>query len=324
MRLFEEHNEYVKFSNAFWHLDFSIQYNKEKMDAANAATKPLMRTLYMQALEAMNKLIEPDSAAPVTVPSGASRVNLNFAVPLDSNLRLKATSMPSGGLYRNNNSAVYPYEIPGLVSITGCSAGASFYCYFYDWEIFTPNGTCESASSPVDVIVNGPSNPVVVGDTICDAGSLTLNASGSGIINWYDSNGLLVGTGTSFVTPILTSSQIYYAQAVDGSCTSDTVAVNAVVNPCAGIVDPLIFLNSFYVFPNPTEGHFQLQINPFVKGRLSFTLTDINGKLLYREAITEIFGQSLVDVDASNLKTGLYFVNLTFDNNTYTKRISIE
>ena len=41
----------------------------------------------------------------------------------------------------------------------------------------------------------------------------------------------------------------------------------------------LIFLNSFYVFPNPTEGHFQLKINPFVKGHLSFTLTDVNGKL---------------------------------------------
>ena len=290
-----------------------------------------LKSAKVYALNAGNISIELQASdgsilqsATVTVPSGASRVNLNFAVPLDSNLRLKATSMPSGGLYRNNNSAVYPYEIPGLVSITGCSAGASFYCYFYDWEIFTPNGTCESASSPVDVIVNGPLNPMVVGDTICDAGSLTLSASGSGTINWYDSNGLLVGTGNTFITPILTSSQVYYAQAVDGSCTSDTVAVNAVVNPCAGIVDPLIFLNSFYVFPNPTEGHFQLQINPFVKGRLSFTLTDINGKLLYREAINEIYGQSLVDVDASNLKTGLYFVNLTFDNNTYTKRISIE
>ena len=290
-----------------------------------------LKSAKVYALNAGNISIELQASdgsilqsATVSVPSGASRVNLNFAVPLDSNLRLKATSMPSGGLYRNNNSAVYPYEIPGLVSITGCSAGASFYCYFYDWEIFTPNGTCESASSPIDVIVNGPLNPIVVGDTICDAGSLTLSASGSGTINWYDSNGLLVGTGNTFITPILTSSQVYYAQAVVGSCSSDTVAVNAVVNPCAGIVDPLIFLNSFYVFPNPTEGHFQLQINPFVKGRLSFTLTDINGKLLYREAINEIYGQSLVDVDASNLKTGLYFVNLTFDNNTYTKRISIE
>ena len=290
-----------------------------------------LKSAKVYALNAGNISIELQASdgsilqsATVTVPSGASRVNLNFAVPLDSNLRLKATSMPSGGLYRNNNSAVYPYEIPGLVSITGCSAGASFYCYFYDWEIFTPNGTCESASSPIDVIVNGPLNPMVVGDTICDAGSLTLSASGSGTINWYDSNGLLVGTGNTFITPILTSSQVYYAQAVVGSCSSDTVAVNAIVNPCAGIVDPLIFLNSFYVFPNPTEGHFQLQINPFVKGRLSFTLTDINGKLLYREAINEIYGQSLVDVDASNLKTGLYFVNLTFDNNTYTKRISIE
>ena len=47
-----------------------------------------------------------------------------------------------------------------------------------------------------------------------------------------------------------------------------------------------------------------------------------NTKIL--DSINEIYGQSLVDVDASNLKTGLYFVNLTFDHNTYTKRISIE
>ena len=290
-----------------------------------------LKSAKVYALNAGNISIELQASngsilqsATVNVPSGASRVNLNFAVPLDSNLRLKATSMPSGGLYRNNNSAVYPYEIPGLVSITGSSAGASYYCYFYDWEIFTQNGTCESASSPIDIIVNDPIDLVVIGDTICDNGSLTLNASGSGTINWYDTNGILVGTGNSFITPILTSSQVYYAQVVVGSCSSDTMAVNAVVNPCTGIVDPLIFLKSFYVFPNPNDGHFQLQINPFVKGRLSFTLTDINGKLLYSEDINEINGQSLVDVDASNLKTGLYFVNLTFDNNTYTKRISIE
>ena len=290
-----------------------------------------LKSAKVYALNAGNISIELQASngsilqsATVNVPSGASRVNLNFAVPLDSNLRLKATSMPSGGLYRNNNSAVYPYEIPGLVSITGSSAGASYYCYFYDWEIFTQNGTCESTSSPIDIIVNDPIDLVVIGDTICDNGSLTLNASGSGTINWYDTNGILVGTGNSFITPILTSSQVYYAQAVVGSCSSDTMAVNAVVNPCTGIVDPLIFLKSFYVFPNPNDGHFQLQINPFVKGRLSFTLTDINGKLLYRDTINKINGQSLVDVDASNLKTGLYFVNLTFDNNTYTKRISIE
>lgn len=263
-------------------------------------------------------------SATVSVPSGASRINLNFAVPLDSNLRLITTGMPSGGLYRNNNSAIYPYEVPGLVSITGCSAGASYYCYFYDWEIFTPNGTCESATFPVNVQVNGPINPVLVGDTICDSGSLTLTASGSGTINWYDVNGILVGTGNTFITPELFSTQVYYAQSVLGTCLSESIAVSAVVNPCAGLVDPLIFMNTFSVYPNPNDGHFQLKINPFVKGKVSFFISDINGKLLYRESINEIYGQSTVDVNASSLKRGLYFVHLTFDNNTYTKRVVVE
>jgi hypothetical protein len=260
----------------------------------------------------------------VSVPSGASRITLNFAVPLDSNLRLRVTSVPTGGLYRNNNSAIYPYEIPGLVSITGCSAGASYYCYLYDWEIFTPNGTCESALTPVNIVVNGPMNLTVLGDTICDAGTLVLSASGMGTINWYDSNGALVGTGNTFATPVLTSSQVYYAQSVIDSCASEMIPVDAVVLPCAGIVDPLVFMNSFSIFPNPNNGHFQLKLNPFLKGNVSYSITDINGKLLYRESINEIYGQSLVDVNASYLSKGLYLVNLTFDNNTYTKRVSIE
>jgi len=72
VRLFMEHNEYVKFSNAFWHLDFSIQYYKEKMDAANVTTKPLMRTLYMQALEAMIKLLTPEPAATAAATAASS------------------------------------------------------------------------------------------------------------------------------------------------------------------------------------------------------------------------------------------------------------
>jgi len=72
VQLFEDRNEYVKFSNAFWHLDFKIQYYKEKMDAANAASKQLMRTLYTEALEAMIKLLTPEPAAAAATATAAS------------------------------------------------------------------------------------------------------------------------------------------------------------------------------------------------------------------------------------------------------------
>jgi hypothetical protein len=36
-------------------------------------------------------------------------------------------------LVRNSAGVVYPYSLPGMLQITGSSAGASYYYYFYDW-----------------------------------------------------------------------------------------------------------------------------------------------------------------------------------------------
>lgn len=90
-----------------------------------------------------------------TVPAGSSRVNLNFAIPIDSNLRLVGKNITTGtGLYRNNNSATYPYDMTGVLSIVGASAGASYYYYFYDWEILRQNSTCSSELVPVTAVVS--------------------------------------------------------------------------------------------------------------------------------------------------------------------------
>jgi len=84
-----------------------------------------------------------------TVPAGVSYVSLNFTVPGGSSYRLNYTG---GTVYmlRNNSANVsYPYGIPGVVTITGSSAGASYYYYFYDWKIATSSSTCPSAKVPV-------------------------------------------------------------------------------------------------------------------------------------------------------------------------------
>ncbi|RYD92460.1 MAG: T9SS type B sorting domain-containing protein, partial [Sphingobacteriales bacterium] len=82
--------------------------------------------------------------------------------------------------------------------------------------------------------VTSTNNP----QAVCGMGLLTLQATASaGIVNWYDAatGGNLVGTGNSFTTPSLTASAIYYAEAVDGTCTSASrTAVAANVNPYAG------------------------------------------------------------------------------------------
>ncbi|MBP6334433.1 MAG: T9SS type A sorting domain-containing protein [Bacteroidia bacterium] len=84
----------------------------------------------------------------------------------------------------------------------------------------------------VQAIVNATSTaPTASNVTNCGPGNVTLTASASAPISWYDaaSNGLLLGTGSSFITPYLNSTTTYYA--VAGTvCPSSAVAVNAIIN----------------------------------------------------------------------------------------------
>ena len=72
----------------------------------------------------------------------------------------------------------------------------------------------------------------------CDSGTVTLQATTNvGTLNWYDASvgGNLVGTGTSFTTPSLTSTTTYYVESVNGVCSSARSAVIATVNTTPSI-----------------------------------------------------------------------------------------
>ncbi|WP_395062968.1 T9SS type B sorting domain-containing protein [Flavobacterium sp.] len=72
------------------------------------------------------------------------------------------------------------------------------------------------------------------GATICNSGSVTLQATATiGTINWYTNatGGTSIANGTSFTTPILTSTTTYYADVFPAGCTTGTrTAVTATIN----------------------------------------------------------------------------------------------
>ena len=55
---------------------------------------------------------------------------LNFYVPIATNMQLGVSSSYSD-LYRNDENAVYPYNIGNVINITGSSARQPGYYYFY-------------------------------------------------------------------------------------------------------------------------------------------------------------------------------------------------
>ncbi len=93
---------------------------------------------------------------------------------------------------------------------------------------------CISPRTPVVATINSqPAITSTTGASRCGPGSVTLLAqSDFGTIKWYDANtgGNLVETGTSFATPSLAVTKIYYVEATQGSCSSPRVAVTAEIN----------------------------------------------------------------------------------------------
>jgi len=87
----------------------------------------------------------------VNIPTGTSRVTLNFDLPVGNNFELGIQG--NVDLYRNNSGAVFPYTLGGLVSITGTNAGdPDYYYFFYDWELQEP--PCKSLRTMVPVSLN--------------------------------------------------------------------------------------------------------------------------------------------------------------------------
>lgn len=98
------------------------------------------------------------------------------------------------------------------------------------------NGACAPVNSSVATITKGTATtPTGTGASSCGPGSVTLTASGcpGGTINWYNlaSGGSSIATGTSYATPVLSTTTNYYITCTLNGCTSNRVTVVATITP---------------------------------------------------------------------------------------------
>jgi len=104
------------------------------------SSKATSRTIYLK--NSSGTII--DSLA--TSVNGTASVNLNFHVPEGTGYTLYAGF--SNYLWRDTTGATYPYTVSGVLSITGNTADAAhYYYYFYNWQIL--QDSCVSARVPV-------------------------------------------------------------------------------------------------------------------------------------------------------------------------------
>ncbi|MES2370982.1 MAG: gliding motility-associated C-terminal domain-containing protein [Bacteroidota bacterium] len=140
------------------------------------------------------------------------------------------TASAPGGTYQ-----WYDAASGGNLLYTGVSYTLSSINTTTTFYVQTTVGFCTGQRTGVTVKVNPiPPAPTSSGGSICAGNSVTLSAGGStGSYQWYDSTvlGNLLATGTSFSTPVLNATRIYYVQATQSGCTSARTAVTANVIP---------------------------------------------------------------------------------------------
>jgi len=162
--------------------------------------------------------------------------------------------------YFDTTITVYPAsESPTITAGTRCGPGAitlsaasadSLYWYenssggssIFTGSVFTTpyiTGTetyyvqagtdCPSEREQViATILPGISSPVVNGMQVCFSGTAALAASSSAAVHWYDDPiaATPLFTGANFVASSLTTSTTFYAEADNGTCTSERVPVD--------------------------------------------------------------------------------------------------
>ena len=132
----------------------------------------------------------------------------------------------------NTNAFITPAEANSPPTL-----GGTYYGFFYD-----ATNDCASPTLQINLVLNlTPMLTSVNGDDRCGPGTvvLTATASDNATINWYASStgGGIIGTGSSFTTPIISTSTSYYAEATLNSCASERQQVIATIQqqPSAGI-----------------------------------------------------------------------------------------
>ena len=128
-------------------------------------------------------------------------------------IQWQSSSTGSPGSYTDIGSAVNPQYVTPVITTTT----------WYGVQFKNEAGTVCSFNPTKQITVNNPLLLSTTPGTRCGTGTVTLGTSVSGgaTANWYNvpSGGVSIGSGTSFNTPIISSTTTYYVAASNGGST---------------------------------------------------------------------------------------------------------
>jgi gliding motility-associated-like protein len=139
--------------------------------------------------------------------------------------RCDAGSVTLGAVASGGTINWYNVPVGGIVLATGTSFTTPNIAITTTYYIDATAAGCTTPTRTaiIATIIATPTITSTLTASRCDAGTVTLGAVASaGTINWYNvsTGGTSLGTGTSFITPSITSTTTFYVDATASLCTT--------------------------------------------------------------------------------------------------------
>jgi len=153
--------------------------------------------------------------------------------------------------------------------------------------------SCQSTILTTNVVTVTVDNPQIASTTPasrCGIGTVTLNATPvAGTISWYAdaSGGTALGTGTSFTTPVISSSTTYYASAGAGASTAHFGLLDRVGSTTnTGYSDLGLMFDAYQSFTLQSVAMYPIATTPSGNASITIALKNSAGTILQSTTVS--------------------------------------
>ncbi|MCX6312034.1 MAG: PKD domain-containing protein [Bacteroidetes bacterium] len=103
-------------------------------------------------------------------------------------------------------------------------------------------------------------------------------------------------------------------------CGTDTSIIIIAVDG----IENIPFANSVNVYPNPTNGQFNVLFNNNNNSVVSIQLYNLEGKLMQQKQINNVKAGTSVQINVEGYATGMYMLKLLGDNGTAVFKVDVQ
>lgn len=186
----------------------------------------------------------------------------------------------------------------------------------YRVEAFNPRSLCMSASEVAEVQVEVVAPPLI--DFDGDETLAVVNPSPDFTYEWFLRGQGSVGTGSSLT---LAQSGVYEAVATSTLTGCQSAASDSVAAILASLDAAASWLTGWRVYPNPSSGTFEVEVEWKQPGALRLEVVDLLGRVVYRFQSQQPLRSLRRRINLRSLASGSYTLLATSAQGTVRKRI---